>query len=84
MGGFGSKYHERSTFKDRGHDTATRNVFNIKQDNNDFVNHAVDEILMPKKRVSAEAEAEAHENIESDIDENDLYHIYNISLYDKK
>ena len=43
----------------------------------------MDEILLQKNN-KVSAEDESHENIESYLDENDLYHIYNISLDDKK
>ena len=41
-----------------------------------------DIILHENNKVSAEAEA--HENIDSEIDDNDLYHTDNISLKEKK
>ena len=43
----------------------------------------MDEIL-PQYNNKVSAEAEAHENIESDLDENDIYNIDNISLDDRK
>ena len=48
--------------KDRRHDPATRNKFNIQKDNNDIVNHAVDEILLQENN-KVSAESEIYENI---------------------
>ena len=45
-----------------GNDTATINKFNIQQENNYFVNHAEDDILL-QERNKVSDEAEAHENI---------------------
>ena len=53
-----SKYYKRRPTKDRSDDQATRRKFIIHQENNDIVNHAVDEILpQENNRVSAEQEA---------------------------
>ena len=43
----------------------------------------MDEIV-PKENNRLSAEEEAHENIESELDKNNLYHIDNMSLDDKK
>ena len=43
----------------------------------------MDEILLHENN-KVSAEEKLHENIESNIDENDLYHIEKISLGDKK
>ena len=53
------------------------------QENNDIVNSSVIEILLQEK-LKLSAEEEAHENIESNFDENELYHINNTSLEYKK
>ena len=82
MGDFGSKYSKIRPSKDCGHDTSNRNKFNRQQDNNDIVNHAVDDINLQEKKASAESES--HENIESEIDGKNLYHIDNMSLDKKK
>ena len=83
MGDFGSKYSKIRPTKDRRNDPTTINKFNIQQDNNAIGNHAVDEtILQGNNKVSAEAEEP--ENIESEIYENGLYQIDNMSLDDKK
>ena len=47
------------------------------------VNHAVDEII-PKENNKVSAKTEAHENIESEIYDNDLYQIDNMSFDDMK
>ena len=60
----------------------TRKEFNIQQDNNDIVNHAEDKILLQENN-KVSAEEEAHENIESELDEDDLYHIDKMSLDEK-
>ena len=61
----------------------TRNKFNIHQEKNAIVNHAVDKIIFQENNKII-AQYEAHENIESEIDENDLYQIDNMSLEKKK
>ena len=56
----------------------TRIKFNRQKENNCIVNYAVDEMLLQENnKVSTE-------NIESELDGNDLYHIYNMSLDNKK
>ena len=70
-----TKYHR--------HDTVTRNKFNRQKGKNDIVNHAVDEII-PQVRKILSAEAEAHKNIEYDINENYLYQIYSMSINEEK
>ena len=60
----------------------TRKEFNIQQDNNDIVNHAEDKILLQENN-KVSAEEEAHENIESELDEDDLYNIDKMSLDEK-
>ena len=56
----------------------TRSKFNRQKENNCIVNYAVDEMLLQENnKVSTE-------NIESELDGNDLYHIYNMSLDNKK
>ena len=83
MGDFVYKYSKSSFTKDRGHDPVTRNIFNPQQENNTIGNHAVDEIILQENNIVS-AEAEAHENIESELDENDIYHIDSMSLDDRK
>ena len=68
---------------DRSNDPANRNKFNMKQDNNAIVNSEVNEILLQENQ-KVSAEKGAHENIESDFDENKLYYINNMSLEDIK
>ena len=56
---------------------------NRQQENNDFVNSEVDEILLNENgKVSDEKEALEH--IDSDFDENYLYHIVNMSIEETK
>ena len=57
--------------------------FNIKQDNNDMVKHAVDEIILQENN-KLSADDEAYENIDSEIYEYDLYEIYDMSLVKNK
>ena len=80
LGDFGSKYSIIMHAEDRGHDPITKNKFNRQQQNNDIVNHALAYIIL-KDNNTLSAAAEAHENIDSKIDENDLYQIDNMSLY---
>ena len=83
MGEFGSKCSKSRITKDHGNDTATRNKFNIQQENNAIVNHAVDYIILEYSN-KLSAEAKSNEKVDSEIDENYLYHIDNMSLYEKK
>ena len=78
-----SMYSIRRPTKDHGHDTPTRNKFNIQQEKNTTVKIAVD-IILTQENNKLSSEAEAHENIESDLDDNDIYRICNMSLCDKK
>ena len=50
---------------------------------NDICNHAVNEILL-QEIIEVSPEDESQENIDSELKENDLYHIENKSLDDKK
>ena len=83
LGEFGPKYAKIRPTKEHRHDPANKNKFNMHQDNNDILNHAVDEIVL-KENNKVSSQEEAHKNIEYDIDENDLYQIDNMSLYGKK
>ena len=83
MGDFVSKYAKRRPTKDRGHDPSKIFVFNRQQENNDIVNYAWDEIILQENDKVSD-ESEAHETIESDIDENNLYKIENMSIDYKK
>ena len=83
MGDFGFKYSNSRTTNNRGHDTTTRKKFNIHQNKNSIVKHTVDEILLNKNN-KVSAEDKAHDNIEYNLDENDLYQIYSMSLNEKK
>ena len=75
--------HQSRPTKYRGHNPANRNKFNRQQEKNDIVNSAVDEILLQEDQ-KVSAEKGAHENIESDFDENKLYQINIMSLEDTK
>ena len=48
-----------------------------------MVHHACDEIIL-QKNLKMSAEDDAHENIDSKVDKNNLYDIYNISIDEKK
>ena len=82
LGGFSYKYAISRPTKDYRHYRANINKLNRKKENNAFVKQLVSVILLQENiKVSAE---EAHENIESYFDDNDLYQIENMSLDDKK
>ena len=84
LGDLGSKYAKISPTKDPMHGTANRNKFNSQKQNNAIVNHTVDEILLQENN-KVRAEEKAQENIDSELDENDIYHIDNMSLdYNKE
>ena len=53
--------------------------FNKKKENNTIVHQAVDEIILHENN-KLSAEYESHENIHSEMDEDDLYEIYSMSL----
>ena len=78
LGDFGYKYYKNRPTKDSGHETATKEKFNRQQENNAIVNHVVYGKVLKKKNVSAEAEA--YENIDYEIYNNNLYQIDIISL----
>ena len=83
LGDFGYKYDIIRPTKDRGNYLANKKKFNRQKQNNDIFNHAVDETL-PQENNKVSAGQEAHENIESDIKDNDLFQIDNMGLDDKK
>ena len=83
LGYFSYKCFKIKPNKDRRNDTATRKKFNRHKESNAIVNHVVDEILLQKNN-NLSTETEAHENIESAFNYNNLYQIYNMSLDDKK
>ena len=57
--------------------------FNINQENNAMVQHAVDEIIL-RDNNKLSAEYEAHENINDEINEDNLYEIDNMSIEENK
>ena len=59
------------------------NKFNRKQEKNAMDQHAVYQIILKKKN-KLSAEDEAHNNVDSEIDEDGLYEIDNMSLHEKK
>ena len=46
LGDFGFEYSKNRPTKDRENDTKTEKKFNRQQDNNDIINHAMDEIIL--------------------------------------
>ena len=83
LGDFGSKYAKSRPTNDRRQDPANGNKFNRRHEKNAIFNHTVYGILMQEyNKVSAE-EVE-NKNIESEIVDNDIYQIDNMSLDDKK
>ena len=83
LGDFGSKYAIIRPTKYHGHNTANRNKFNRQEDKNAIVKHTVYEILQRENNEVSDEE-EAHGNVESELDDNDLYQIDNMSLDKKK
>ena len=59
------------------------NIFNRNKQKNDIVQHAVDEITLQENR-KLSVEEKARENTDSEVDENYLYEIDNMSLDEKK
>ena len=80
---FGSKYSKISPTKDQVHDPVAWNKFKRQKQNDDNVNNAVDEIIK-NNNIKVSVVAEAHENIESEIYENDKSLTWNMSLDEKK
>ena len=70
---FGSNYAKSRPTKDHWDDTKHQMTFNSQQKNEAIFNSAVDEILLQENQ-KVSAEKEAHENIESNFDESELYH----------
>ena len=83
LGDFDSKYVKSRPNKDHGHDNVPRKQFNRQQENNSIINSKGDEIILHKNQ-KVSAEKKAHENVESDFDDNQLYQINNTSLDDTK
>ena len=79
LGYFGSRYVKIIPTRDRRHNFVPRKRFNKQQDNNVIVNNAVDEILLHENQEVSYAK-EAHENVEYDFDENELYQVDHMSL----
>ena len=77
LGYFGSRCAKIRPTKDCGHNPANKRKFNRHH------NHSLDKII-PQENSKLSAEAEVHDNIESEIDYNDLYQIDNMSIDDKK
>ena len=69
--------------KDHGHDPVNGNKFNGQKQKNAIVNQEMDEIIL-QENSKVSTEAEAHEMIKPDINENHLYQIDNMSLDDNK
>ena len=83
LGDFGSKYAKIGLPSTLFTLSQIETYFNGQKDNNDIFNYAVDEIVLQENN-KVSVEQEAHESIESGIDEKDLCHIDNMSLDDKK
>ena len=79
----GSKYSEIRPNNYRGHEPVTGNNFNRQKDSNDNFNHMVDESLL-WGNIKVITEDEAQEIIESEVDGNDIYHIDDMILDEKK
>ena len=58
-------------------------IFNKNKENNDMVQHPVDNIIL-QQNSKKRAEDEAHENIDHEVDLKDLYEIDNMSFDEKK
>ena len=58
-------------------------VFNRQKQNNDIVNHEVDDIIL-QENSKVSAEAEAQESIYSEIEEKDLYNMNDMSIDENK
>ena len=83
MGDFGSKYSKSTPTKDLGYEPTTKKKIGRQKENYSNFQHAVYEIILwENKKLSAEAES--YYNIDSEINENDIYYIDNMSLDEKK
>ena len=82
LGEFCCRYSKSRPTKDYGHDPVTiKNQYTARE--NDIVQHAVDGITLQQNN-KLSAEDEAHGNIDSEIDEKDIYWNDNMSLDEKK
>ena len=80
---FCSKYSKARPTKDHRLQPETKNKFNRHQENNYIVNHAVgDIILQENKKLSVNDEAQ--ENVDSEVNENNLYDIDKMILDEKE
>ena len=80
---FGYRYSKISPTKDRGQEPATKNIFKQNQENNDIFQHEFDKIIL-QENINLSVEEEGQENIDSEVDESDIYDIYNMSLDENK
>ena len=83
LGYFGSRYYKSRPNKVRRKETATKKEFIRHQENNAIFKHAVDDITLHENKILS-LEYEAHENIDSEVNENYLYEIYDMSLDENK
>ena len=83
LGDFGSKYYKIRPTKDHRHDPAFKKTVNRHQQNNYIVQHSVDEIILQDNE-KLNAEYESHGNIDSEIGDNNIYEIDNMSLDERK
>ena len=81
LGDFGSNYAKIRPNKDHRHDPATNKNFGRHQDNNDIVQHAVNEIILQKKKITVKDET--HKNIDDEVYEDNLYSLDKMSLDEK-
>ena len=83
LGYFSFKYPKTWHTKGYGQEPTKTRKFNRKKQNNDIVQHAVDEIIL-HDNMKLSVEQEAHDNIDSEVDENNLYKIDNMSIDEKE
>ena len=83
MGDLGFKYYIGRPTKDHRQEPAAKKKFSRQKENNAIFQNIVYEIIQQENK-KLSAECEAHKNIDSKIDKNDIYDIDNMTLDEKK
>ena len=81
---FGTKYAADQPNKYHGNHPIPRKIFRKNQENHAIINNLVNEILKNEPQKVSAANNEEPNILESDYDDNDLYHMENMSLEETK
>ena len=79
---FGSNYSKSRTTKEHRQDPENNRKSGIQQENNDIVQHAVDDIILQQNK-KLSVKNETHDNINYEVDDEELYNIDKMSVDQK-